>query len=295
MTKNKTRKQDLRGKAYQSEENSLHLYLQEISRFPLMKKEEEEKVAALAAKGNAAAREKLINSNLRFVISIAKKYQGKGLPLEDLISEGNVGLLNAVKYFNVNKGYRFITYAVWWIRQAIGKAINEKSRMIRLPNNKLYELHKIDKAREVISGSVAYGSNEEIEEIAAFLDISPKKAMELMNIPRDVLSMDEPVVDGNDSIAIKDFLVDELAKSPIEYTIDQILKDELEVEIEKLDKREAELIRLRYGLEGKTPMTLKQIGANYDLSKERVRQIERKALGQLNHSKGAGKLKSYIA
>ena len=292
MTKEKT---NSRGRPRNNEENTLLLYLQEINCIPLLKKEEETRLAKLAAKGNAVARERLISANLRFVVSIAKKYQGKGLPLEDLISEGNLGLLNAVKYFDVEKGYRFITYAVWWVRQAILKAIFEKARLIRLPGNKLIELNKVEKARQIISMKPGLSSEEEVQAIATFLDISVKKTMELMSIHTDVQSIDEAVLRGNSSVTVKDFVLDDFTPGPAENAINSVLKDELEKEVGKLEERSAELISCRYGLNGKTPLTLKEAGVRYNLSRERVRQIEKKALGQLKQSKKVKKLKNYIA
>ena len=293
--KTKTKRANTKNREQKAEENTLLMYLQEINRIPLLKKDEEERIARLAAAGNAASREKLINSNLRFVISIAKQYQGKGLPIEDLISEGNLGLLNAAKQFDVDKGYRFITYAVWWIRQSIMKAIFEKSRLIRLPSNKLIELNRIDRTRQMIAGRAGLDNEEVINEIAAFLDMPAKKTSQLMNIRKDVMSMDEPFIKGEGSISIKDLVVDENTVSPDELVINSILKDELKEELGKLEKREADLIRCRYGLEGKQPMTLKEIGTHYDLSRERVRQIEKRALKQLKQSTKSEKLRSFIA
>ena len=294
MTKNKIKKAKNKVRTSSAEENILLTYLREINRIPLLTKEEEEEAAKLAAKGNLAARNKLVNSNLRFVVSIAKKHQGKGLPLEDLISEGNIGLMNAVKSFDVDKGYRFITYAVWWIRQSIIKAIFEKSHMIRLPGNKLAEINKVEIARQIISRKTGLSLNGEINEIADFLKISPHKTRELLNLQKDILSMDEPLINDNPT-AIKDLVIDRNSTSPFDFAMNSIIKDELEEEVSKLEERASELIRQRYGLEGNSPQTLKEIGVRYDLSRERVRQIEKRALGQLKQSINAEQLKSFIA
>ena len=282
------------------EKNALNLYLEEISRIPLLSKSDEQKYASLAAKGNVAAREHLVNSNLRFVISVAKKYQGKGLPLEDLISEGNIGLINAITHFDVEKGYRFITYAVWWIRQAIIRAINERGRMIRLPCNKINELSTIDRMRQDIQQDVQSepGSHNdtEFQEIAALLETSPEKIAELSRIGQDTLSLDDPALKHENSSSVKDLIVDENSKSPSEFALNSVLKDELEKAIDKnLGKRTAEVIRCRYGLGIAVPLTLKEIGTRYNLSRERVRQIEKLALSQLKKSSQSKKLESYIA
>ncbi|MCL2008161.1 MAG: RNA polymerase sigma factor RpoD/SigA [Treponema sp.] len=293
--KTKKNKTGSAGRPNNAEENTLLLYLKEINKIPLLKKDEEEQFAKLAAKGDLKARDKLINSNLRFVVSIAKQHQGKGLPMEDLISEGNLGLMHAAKQFDVDKGYRFITYAVWWIRQSIMKAIFEKSRIIRLPGNKLVELNRIDRTRQIISGRVGINSSDEIREISEFLDFSQKKTNELMKIRRDVLSMDEPVIPSENAAVIRDFIEDESGKGPVELAINSVLRDELREEVAKLDERDAELIRCRYGLEGKYPMSLKEIGASHNLSRERVRQIEKRALKQLRQSAKSELLRSFIA
>ena len=227
MKKARYNQVDISAETYNSEENILRTYLNEINRIPLLRKEEEEKVAFLASQGNKAAREKLINSNLRFVIMIAKKYQGKGLPLEDLIAEGNIGLMSAIKHFDVEKGYRFITYAVWWIRQAIVKAIHEKSRMIRLPCNKTSQLAKFEKTRETICNRQGGKEDAEIREAALFLDISQEKANDLAAMSHDVLSLDDPASNFDNVSTIKDFIEDEYTTSPVEHAVNRILKDDL--------------------------------------------------------------------
>jgi len=282
------------------EKNALNMYLEEINEIPLLSKCDEIKYASLAAKGNAAARERLVNSNLRFVISVAKRYQGKGLPLEDLISEGNIGLINAISHFNVEKGYRFITYAVWWIRQAIIRAINERGRMIRLPCNKINELSVIDRMRQEVQQDVQCESNHsheaEIQEIANILEASPEKINELMKIGQETLSLDDPALRHENSSSVKDLIIDENSKAPSDFALNSILRDELEEAIERnLCKRTAEVIRSRYGLGDSAPLTLKEIGARYNLSRERVRQIEKRALVQLQKSPRRNRLESYIA
>jgi len=295
MVKRKKKKADILGRISNSGENTLLLYLQEINRIPLLTKSEEEVTARLAAQGNKAAREKLVNSNLRFVIMVAKKYQGKGLPLEDLISEGNIGLLKAMKHFDAEKGYRFITYAVWWIRQAIIKAIHEKGRMIRLPSNKTTELTKIEKTRQTIQNEPGWKPDNEIQKIATFLDMSPEKAEELIQINQEVVSLEEPVSYQGYPLTIKDFVEDEYGNSPVEFASNSILKSELETILNGLEERAAEVIRCRFGLGDSGPLTLKEVGLRYNLSRERVRQTEKRALSQMLNSFHCSKLESYIA
>jgi len=295
MRKTISKRADSIKKTRKNEENILHTYMRDVIRIPLLQKDEEEKTALLAIRGDKAARERLINSNLRFVIMVAKKYQGKGLPLEDLIAEGNLGLLSSIDHFDAKKGYRFITYAVWWIRQSIIKALHEKSRMIRLPTNKTNELIKIEKTRQVIYNETNGTSLAEIHEIASFLDIPLKKADELMMMGQDVLSLDDPSSKFDNSQSIKDHVGDGNNKSPVEYAMNSALKEDLEKVLGSLGERAADVIRCRYGLGNSHPMTLKEIGDRYKLSRERVRQIEKRALLQLQCPVTRKKLDNYIA
>ena len=295
MTKRKSKKADSCSGNTSSGNNALLIYLREINRIPLLTKQEEEKAARLASMGNAAARERLVNANLRFVVSVAKKYQGKGLSLEDLISEGNVGLLNSVDHFDVEKGYRFITYAVWWIRQAIIKAIHEKGRMIRLPCNKINELSKMEKVRTVIENNNSGRGEQNIQEIATYMDVPQEKAADLLKISQDVLYLDDQTSGSYDSQVIRDSIEDDFSKTPVDCAINSALRDELEKLINRLEERDADVIRSRYGLGDSCPQTLKEIGVVHNLSKERVRQIEKRILGQLQKSPNRKRLKSYIA
>ncbi|MDR2079858.1 MAG: RNA polymerase sigma factor RpoD/SigA [Treponema sp.] len=293
MTATRVKKRKTNGN-FCSDENVLSLYLTEINRIPLLTREEEDTTARAAAKGDGEAREKLVNANLRFVVNVAKKYQGQGLPLSDLISEGNIGLLNAVERFDVDKGYHFISYAVWWIRQAVLKAICEKSRMIRLPLNRANELVQIEKARKLTQES--HSAEGEIQEIARLCRMDSDHVADLINISRDFVSLDNPVYhSGKDSSILGDFIEDDHYRSPDQDAVEGALQDDIETVLETLNQKEADIIRYRYGLGNKTPMSLKEIGDRFNLTKERIRQIEKKALKRLQHPSRQRILESYVA
>jgi len=276
-----------------NDENILSLYLKEINRVPLLTRKEEEDYARRAAAGDETAKEKLIKANLRFVVNVAKKYQNQGLPLSDLISEGNIGLINAIERFDVDKGYHFISYAVWWIRQAILKAICEKSRMIRLPLNRANELVQIEKTRKALH--VENGNEPEIEEIAKTLDMDKEHVADLINISRDLVSLETPVYSEKDSSLLGDFVEDTSYSSPDEIVIEQSLKDDIDNLLRTLTEKEADIIKYRFGLDGRRPLSLKEIGNKYHLTKERIRQIEKKALKRLQHPSRSQYLEAYIA
>ncbi len=276
----------------QDDENILSLYLKEINRIPLLTRSEEEEAAKLAALGDKAAKNRLIKANLRFVVNVAKKYQNQGLPLADLISEGNIGLINAIERFDVSKGYHFISYAVWWIRQAILKAICEKSRMIRLPLNRANELVQIEKVRKELGGNGR--GDSEIVEIARQLDMDEDHVADLINISRDLISLDTPIYDEKDSSLLSDFVEDRGYKPPHEVVVDKALRDEINQVLETLSQKEADIIQYRFGLNGRRPMSLKEIGSRYKLTKERIRQIEKKALKRLQHPSRSSPLRAYM-
>jgi RNA polymerase primary sigma factor len=271
-------------------DDNFAIYLKEINRIPMLSREEEEATAREASAGNKAAREKLVNANLRFVITVAKKYQGLGLPLEDLISEGNVGLINAADRFDIEKGYHFISYAVWWIRQAIMSALCEKSRMIRLPVNCVADLVKIEKTWKKIEKQLS--PREEIEEIAELLNMEKNHVKDIINISREILSLDKHV--NNKGIPLMDYIEDEQYMTPYKYAEYSYMKDDINNVLDTLNKDEADIIRCHYGL-GQQEMSLNEIGAYYDLSKERIRQIEEKAITRLRNPKRAEKLEAYVA
>ena len=272
-------------------ESNLTIYLRDISRFPMLSREEEEMTARAAAKGNMAARDKLVNANLRFVVNVAKKFQGLGMPLEDLISEGNAGLLNAVDRFDIEKGCHFISYAVWWIRQSIMSALCDKMRMIRLPSNRSAELIKISKARRLIKSQ--YSSTGEIGEIAEFLNMDKGHVEDLVNISREMISLDNPVSNDRDS-TLRDFIEDRQYTSPDKNAEHKLMEADIKNALDTLEKNEADIIRCHYGL-GCKAMSLKEIGTRYNLSKERIRQIEERALARLRNPLRNKKLRAYVA
>jgi RNA polymerase primary sigma factor len=279
--------------AYSSDENVLAMYLHEINRIPLLTREEEDETARAAAQGNKAARDRLVNANLRFVVNVAKKYQGQGLPLADLISEGNIGLLQAVDRFDSDKGCHFISYAVWWIRQSILKAVCEKARMIRLPVNRVNDLIRIEKARRVVREHAS--SEAEIHEIAAFLDMDKATVSDLMGISRELISLESPVYADRASSTLGDFIEDEHCKAPEEKAEHKALASDIDAVLDSLDEKEAEVIRSRYGLGSGKPMSLHEIGERFKLTKERIRQIEKKAIRRLQHPSRMQKLEAYVA
>lgn len=275
------------------DENILSMYLKEINRIPLLKREEEVDYAQRAANGDEDAKQKLVTANLRFVVNVAKKYQNQGIPLLDLINEGNIGLLNAIDRFDVNKGYHFISYAVWWIRQAILKSICEKSRTIRLPLNRANELIQIQKAQKQIAAT----NNEEtdLQEIAKITSMDEQHIADLLNISRDMVSLETPVFAEKNNSQLGDFIEDQDYQSPEQEAIGTSLKDDINQVLKSLSEKEADIIEFRYGLNGKRPMSLKEIGDLYSLTKERIRQIEKKALERLRHPSRSKYLEAYTA
>jgi len=275
------------------DENVLSIYLKEINKIPLLTRAEENEYARGAAAGEQVCKDKLIRANLRFVVNVAKKYQNQGLPLSDLISEGNIGLMNAIERFDVDKGYHFISYAVWWIRQAILKAICEKSRMIRLPLNRANELVQIEKVRKEIQGSRSERS--EMQQIAKTLNMNQEHVEDLVNISRELISLETPVYAEKDSSLLGDFVEDQGYKHPETVVIEKALKNDINEILSTLSDKESEIVQYRFGLNGRSPLSLKEIGDRYSLTKERIRQIEKKAIKRLQHPKRSQLLESYIA
>jgi RNA polymerase primary sigma factor len=275
------------------QENALSVYLKEINKVDLLTREEEVELATRAKEGDPRAKERLINANLRFVVNVAKKYQNQGLPLDDLISEGNIGLINAIERFEVEKGYHFISYAVWWIRQAILKAICEKSRTIRLPLNRANELVQIEKLKKELS--VDNGEEASDKEIARLLGLSENMVRDLINISRDMVSLETPVFDEKQSSTLGDFVEDGSGQTPDALTISDSLKEEINKALATLTDKESQIIQWRFGLNNNKPLSLKEIGTRYNLTKERIRQIEKKALQRLQQPTSQMGLDAYMA
>ena len=274
------------------DENILSIYLKEINRIPLLTREEEDKFARLAAEGDESARKKMIESNLRFVVNQAKRYQNQGIPLIDLINEGNIGLMNALERYDVDRGYHFISYAVWWIRQAILKAICEKSRTVRLPLNRANELVQIQKAQHSLLNES--GEEPTAEEIGEAVKLDPQLVEDLLSISRDMVSLDAPVFGDPANSTVGDFIEDDY-RSAEDILMEKSLRDDINQALAILTDREREIVEMRFGLNGAIPMSLKEIGEIYNLTKERIRQIEKKAIERIKVPAHLEALRSYTA
>jgi RNA polymerase primary sigma factor len=272
--------------------SSLSVYLREINKIPLLSREEEVSIARRAKEGDREAKEQLVKANLRFVVNVAKQYQNQGLSLSDLISEGNIGLLTAVEKFDVDRGYHFISYAVWWIKQSILKAICEKSRMIRLPLNRANELLQVEKAKREIERNKE--GEAELEEIAQYLNMDKRRINDLITAAREHVSLEAPLSQDKDANTISDLMEDSKGESPEEVTVNSTLQDAIKEVLSTLSEKEYNVIKYRFGLEGERPHSLKEIGDKYNLTKERIRQIEKKAISRLKHPSRSKKLESFI-
>jgi RNA polymerase primary sigma factor len=273
------------------EEGSLDQYLRDISIYPLINREEEVRLAQHIRLGEQEALDKLVRSNLRFVVSVAKKYQNQGVSLSDLINEGNLGLIRAAHKFDETKGIKFISYAVWWIRQAILQALAEQSRIVRVPLNRAGTLHRIGKRAAALLQEL--GRDPTHEEIAAGMDISEEEVAKTMSISQSHLSLDAPITPGEDN-RLLDYLPDTLNPTPDEQMFEKALTESVEEALSHLKERESKILRLYFGLDGNEPMTLEEIGALLGITRERVRQIKEKALSRLRHVSRARALESYL-
>ncbi|MBC8396045.1 MAG: sigma-70 family RNA polymerase sigma factor [Flavobacteriales bacterium] len=270
---------------------SLDKYLQEIGKVDLITAEEEVELAQKIKAGSQIALEKLTKANLRFVVSVAKQYQNQGLTLPDLINEGNLGLIKAAQRFDETRGFKFISYAVWWIRQSILQALAEQSRIVRLPLNKIGSINKINKTYAFLEQS--HERPPSAEEIAKELDMTINDVKESMKNSGRHVSMDAPLVEGEDS-NLYDVLRSGESPNPDRELLHESLKTEIERALETLTPREADVIRLYFGLGEQHPMTLEEIGETFDLTRERVRQIKEKAIRRLKHTSRSKILNTYL-
>ncbi|MCH9015479.1 MAG: sigma-70 family RNA polymerase sigma factor [Gemmatimonadetes bacterium] len=273
------------------DEGSLDQYLREISRYPLIDREEEARLAREIRKENGAALDKMVRSNLRFVVSVAKKYQNQGVSLSDLINEGNLGLIRAAHKFDETKGIKFISYAVWWIRQAILQALAEQSRIVRVPLNRAGTLHRIGKRSSALLQEL--GREPTVQEIAEGMDISQEEVAKTLSISQAHLSLDAPLTPGEDN-KLLDYLPDTQKPGPDDETFEHALTESIGEVLESLKEREARILKLYFGLENQEPMTLEEIGSLMGITRERVRQIKEKALARLRHVTRARCLESYL-
>ncbi|HFE52403.1 MAG TPA: sigma-70 family RNA polymerase sigma factor [Bacteroidetes bacterium] len=278
------------GRSRQTFDDSLDTYLREIGEVPLLKPEEEVELARKIKQGDQDALEKLTKANLRFVVSVAKQYQGQGLSLGDLINEGNLGLLKAANRFDETRGFKFISYAVWWIRQSILQALAEQSRVVRLPLNRVGALNRIGRVFSILEQE--FEREPSAAEIAAELNMTTKEVHDTLRFGGRHLSLDDSL--GEEHSRLLDTLPNGDSPPPDSALMRESLKLEIEEALATLDEREAEVLRLYFGLNGEHPLTLEEIGERFRLTRERVRQIKEKALQRLRHTSRSRMLRAYL-
>ena len=273
-------------------DDPVRMYLKEIGKIPLLSAERETYLAEQITLGNKAAKDELIEANLRLVVSIAKRHVGKGMYFLDLIQEGNLGLIKAVEKFDYSKGYKFSTYATWWIRQAITRAIADQARTIRIPVHMVETIHKVSRtARQLLQ---ELGREPNTDEIAERLEMTPDRVREIMKIAQDPVSLETPIGEEEDS-HLGDFVEDNDSPSPSDSASSALLREQLFNILRTLTPREAQVIELRYGLIDGRPRTLEEVGRQFKITRERIRQIEAKALRKLRHPSRSKALKDYLA
>ena len=272
-------------------DDPVRLYLKEIGRVPLLTAEREKELAERMMVGDEDAKVELVEANLRLVVSIAKRYVGRGMFFLDLIQEGNMGLMKAVDKFDYTKGYKFSTYATWWIRQAITRAIADQARTIRIPVHMVETIHKVSRiSRQLLQEN---GREPTADEIGERISMSPEKVREIMKIAQDPVSLETPIGEEEDS-HLGDFIPDDDTPSPAEATSTSILREELERQLHTLTPREEHVIKLRFGLYDGRTRTLEEVGKEFDITRERIRQIEAKALRKLRHPSRSRHLKGFL-
>jgi RNA polymerase primary sigma factor len=267
------------------------MYLREIGRVPLLNARQEVSLAKRIEAGDQAARDRLTSANLRLVVSIARRYTGSGMPMLDLIQEGNLGLMRAVEKFDHRRGFKFSTYATWWIRQAITRAIADQSRTIRIPVHMVETINKITRVRRDLTHDL--GRDPSPSEIGAELDLAPERVEEILKMAQDPVSLETPIGEEGDS-QLGDFIEDTDAPAPPEAAGFAMMQDELAEVLDSLGDRERRVIELRFGLIDGHPRTLEEVGRAFGVTRERIRQIESKTLAKLRHPSRSGKLKGYL-
>lgn len=269
----------------------VRMYLKEIGRVPLLSADQEIELAIAMEAGDEIAKRKLVEANLRLVVSIAKRYVGRGMSFLDLIQEGNLGLMRAVDKFDYHRGYKFSTYATWWIRQAITRAIADQARTIRIPVHMVETINKLIRiSRQLVQ---ELGREPLAEEIAEHMDMTPEKVREILKISQDPVSLETPIGEEDDS-HLGDFIEDQDALAPSDAAAFELLKEQLEDVLHTLTDREEKVLRLRFGLDDGKPRTLEEVGKKFSVTRERIRQIEAKALRKLRHPSRSKRLKDYL-
>lgn len=271
-------------------DGSLDQYLEEISRYPLLDRDEEVRLARGIKRGEQDALDKLVRSNLRFVVTVSKKYQNQGVPLPDLINEGNLGLMRAARKFDETRGIKFISYAVWWIRQAILQALAEQSRIVRVPLNRAGLFHRIAKRKAMLVQEL--GREPTVAELAEEVGLTREELENTLAISRAHVSLDAPVAPGEDG-RLLDYLPDRVSPGPDEAMLEKSLTEALEAALGTLRAREATVLRLYFGLGGREPLSLERIGSRLGVTRERVRQIKQQALRRLRHASRARLLEPF--
>ncbi|MFS9069412.1 RNA polymerase sigma factor RpoD [Streptococcus gordonii] len=269
----------------------VRMYLKEIGVVPLLTNEEEQELAILVEQGDTEAKQRLAEANLRLVVSIAKRYVGRGMQFLDLIQEGNMGLMKAVDKFDYTKGFKFSTYATWWIRQAITRAIADQARTIRIPVHMVETINKL--VREQRNLLQELGQDPTPEQIAERMDMTPDKVREILKIAQEPVSLETPIGEEDDS-HLGDFIEDEVIENPVDYTTRVVLREQLDEVLDTLTDREENVLRLRFGLDDGKMRTLEDVGKVFNVTRERIRQIEAKALRKLRHPSRSKPLRDFI-
>jgi RNA polymerase primary sigma factor len=285
------KKQALNSNNQLSQEKSLSVYLHDISRTKPLSSKDEAELTIRIRNGDQTALETLVRANLRFVVSVSKSYQNQGVPLVDLINEGNLGLINAAKRFDEKKNFRFISYAVWWIRQAMLQILADQSRILRIPLNRVGNLHKIGVAQQKLEKQ--FGRNPSTEEIATELNVSDSTIQKMMQIGSRSISLDAPL-DGNSDSDLHELISSEQAENAEDSLFDSFLQSEIEKVLQYLDSREKEIVKMYYGIGFETTYSLGEIGHRYKLTRERIRQIKEKAIVKLKKHSSMNKLHSFL-